>query len=68
MTPILGALVLVAVVSLVFFTKDGRRLYEDFCDELDSRLLFYSNVRQRRRERSRHDMPTMTQKKTAWTK
>ena len=66
MTPILGALVLAAVVALLFFTRSGRQLFEDFCDGLDERLLVFSNIRQRRRERGRASLPTATHKREVW--
>lgn len=39
MEPILGALVLAAVVALVCFTPDGRAWFEDGCDALDEFLM-----------------------------
>lgn len=39
MTPILGALVLAAVVSLVFFTRAGRDWYEERADALDDAIV-----------------------------
>ncbi len=66
MTPIVGALLLAVIVSIVFFTKDGRALFEEFIDGVEDRVLLVSNLRQRWRERSRRDMTTATHKRTAW--
>lgn len=66
MTPILGALLLAVVVSLVFFTKDGRAMFEAFCDGLDERLILFSNLRQRRRERARQELLPMNRRRLAW--
>lgn len=66
MTEILGAVVLAAVVSLLFFTKDGRALFEQFADALDERLILVSNLRQRRRERARAVLLPFERRRTSW--
>lgn len=48
MTPIVGALVLVAIVSIVFFTRSGRRLFQDACDTLDERHAMRLPIQRRR--------------------
>lgn len=60
---ILGALVLVGVVSVTFFTCAGRTWFEERCDALD---LFLLNVQQRWQERRRRSEPRLTQARGAW--